>query len=167
MSWPRERLFGRDASISVGPIRVNGEGRVEAASILTRESVTWLEVVLGSGPGSAGQTLVDAGFVLDKPHNEFLRAYFDGGLVLLVGLLALIALPSVVGVNNFRRTRDTSALFVPVSVSLIIGGFSLTDNALSYFWLLLPAGVLIAWSRNSQSFSATHHRRKTGEPEAL
>jgi O-antigen ligase len=153
-AWGRERLLGRDATIGIGPIRINGEGRVEAANLALgpmpspASSLGFWQVVAGNGGGTSGQRLVDAGFILDKPHNEFLRAFVDGGLILTAGLAAMICLPLVIGILNYRRTREKTLLLLPMSVSLILLSFSLTDNAMSYIWLMLPAGVLVSWSRS-------------------
>lgn len=151
-SWQRERLFGRDASISIGPLSVNGEGRMEAATIalasVPESSIS--QLFLGLGGGSSGQQLVDSGFVLDKPHNEFVRVLVDGGIVLVFVLALLATMPLIVGLINYRCTRHKSLLVVPAAVSLIVLGFSLSDNALSYIWLMLPAGVLVSWSRSAR-----------------
>lgn len=149
-TWQRDRLFGRDATIDIGPVSLNGEGRVEAAQLTLHPpsgSNIW-KVVFGNGGGSSGQRLVDAGFILDKPHNEFIRVFVDGGLILTAALVALLVLPAVIGILNYQRTRDRALLLLPMLVSLILFGFSLTDNALSYIWLMLPAGVLVSWSRS-------------------
>lgn len=150
-TWQRERLFGRDATIDIGPVSLNGEGRVEAAQLILQSpsgSSIW-QVVFGNGGGTSGERLVDAGFILDKPHNEFIRVFVDGGLVLTTALVALLLLPAAMGILNYRRTRDRTLLLLPTLISLILLGFSMTDNALSYIWLMLPAGVLVSWSRSN------------------
>lgn len=146
----RERLFGRDASIGIGPVTLNGEGRVEAANLALEpaSNFRFWQVVFGNGGGTSGQRLVDAGFILDKPHNEFLRAFVDGGLVLTAALGTIMLVPLIVGVLNYQRTGNRSLFLLPTSVSLILLGFSLTDNAMSYIWLMLPAGILVSWSRS-------------------
>lgn len=156
-SWQRERLFGRDPSIGIGPIALNGEGRREGAEIaLDSQSAPGVpHLFFGHGGGTSGQRLVDAGFVLDKPHNEFVRVFIDGGLVGVLALLILIAVPLSVGFTNFKWTRDRSLLFLPAVVSIIVFGFALTDNGLSYMWLMLPAGVLVSWSRSNRLASRT------------
>jgi hypothetical protein len=147
-SWQRERLFGRDNSLTIGPISLNGEGRTEAADILAApghdESIR--EFILGAGGGSSGQALVAANFHLDKPHNEFIRTFIDGGILLVMCLLATILIPTIIGILNYRRFRDRLCTLIPIFISLLLLGFAISDNALSYAWLMLPASLLVAWS---------------------
>jgi hypothetical protein len=148
--WQRQRLVGRDNSMYIGPLAINGEGRAEASEIVTRDMSSgqiW-EVLIGSGGGTSGQRLVDAGFILDKPHNEFVRVFVDGGLMLTLVLVAILVVPAFIGFRNLQAGADRELQVAPMLVSVVLVGFSLSDNPLSYTWLALPAALIVAWSRS-------------------
>lgn len=152
--WAHDRLFGHDASVSLGPITINGEGRTGAAQIASAATGGSpepgpgpLHLLLGNGVGTSGQRLVDAGYVLDKPHNEFIRLFVDAGIVgAALWIAALGAM--VVMVWRLARVTGTSArTFIAFSIPVTLLGFSLSDNVLSYAWVMAPSGVLLAWAR--------------------
>ena len=160
--WARERVFGRDASVRVGALRINGEGRSEASAILQTSDSSepdLLARVFGEGIGAAQNFLMSAGFILDKPHNEFIRLHTDAGFfgiaawtIFILGLLGF-------GIARIVNRSDKASGQVLVGLALILTGFSYSDNPLSYSWVLIPTGVLIAWARsNSKVASATRHR---------
>jgi len=151
-SWANERLVGRDASLEIGPLRINGEGRSEAARILSDASQDGEGIIahlLGHGVGYTQNALGVADFHLDKPHNEVIRLSSDVGLLGIglwsIFILAILAL----GVRAAYRSRRSPAALIFIGVSVTLAGFTYSDNPLSYAWLLIPSGVLLAWAFNS------------------
>lgn len=143
--WAQQRLAGRDNTVLLGPITVNGEGRTEAASIVEHGARNLVEVLIGRGAGKSGQSLVDAGFILDKPHDEFLRLFVDLGIVgaatWIVLILGMFVLGGVLIAKGERKTG-----FLAGAIGLIILAFSYSDNVMSYSWILAPSGILIAFA---------------------
>ena len=145
----RQRLFGNDASVKIGPITINGEGRTHTADISLGDGPhSFWNLLFGSGVGKNGTTLVDAGSVLDKPHNEFIRLFVDTGwfgvvlwacLLLWIGVIALTQI--------YLQPRGWSAALA-IGITLILCGFSYSDNALSYSWLLIPCGIFFGLVRS-------------------
>jgi hypothetical protein len=147
-SW--ERWFGNDMNFAIGPLSLNGEGRVAGASIILHQcslnSRGLIEDIFGNGPGFASTCLVENGFQLDKPHNEFLRFFSDQGVVGLIFIAAIILAIGLSGLHYWIVVRDKLSGFLLTSVFMCLIGFSITDNPFSYSWLLLPSGILIAWT---------------------
>jgi len=155
-STARQRLFGNDPSVKIGPITINGEGRTQAADIVlgNRPHSLW-NLLFGSGVGESGQTLVNANFVLDKPHNEFIRLFVDTGW-LGVGIWAgLIIWVGLTGVTRmYLQPRGWSAALA-LGITLILCGFSYSDNVLSYSWVLIPCGILFGLVRSDRTRAET------------
>jgi O-antigen ligase len=150
-SFAYERIFGRDASLPVGPILINGEGRTEAATILTSEPTTPLDVLFGQGLGWSGSKLVSVGFGLDKPHNEFLRLFFDLGVLGLWAWTLTLLWLLFLAYRASKSQVSQSETFLFAGTFLVLLGFSLSDNVLSYSWVMAPCGILVAWERSSIS----------------
>ena len=139
-----ERLFGHDASLTVGPVAINIEGRGSAADLLLSQPNLTHQLIFGHGAGGAGTALSNvAGFPMDKPHDEFLRVFFDFGLIgLMVFALTLVGLVAI-GIRSWKAGAGIAATAIPLAVVTVGIGFALTDNPLSYSWFMIPAGTMI------------------------
>jgi hypothetical protein len=155
-----ERLFGRDNTLAIGPMRLNGEGRSDASEIVRGDLVDLSipELMLGKGAGRTGTVLTDAGYHLDKPHEEFLRLFVDGGLLLVGVWIAVIAITTFAAWQGWRDRAGNGVWQIPAVVSLSATLLSLVDNPLSYIWFMLPAAVLARWGageRRTRTFPWT------------
>lgn len=146
LPFQRNRLTGLDSTWGVGPLRINGEGRSAAADVILGQGAGQnmkFEFLFGHGLGASSQILSNANFVLDKVHNEFLRVFYDLGLIpVSLFLVLLIAVTSKLFINLLKSGSDKVRIFIPFAVFLSLGFFSITDNVLSYSWFMIPAGLL-------------------------
>ncbi len=140
-----DRMFGKDASLQIGPLSINGEGRAGVWTELLQEAgVTgWF----GGGIGHA-QDFVGALPVLwPHPHNEYLRLYVDSGVV---GLSLFLLMLFLAGYACFRQIRKNRSSLDPAwaAVFMIFGLllFMALDNPLAYLVALPPTTYLIAVS---------------------
>jgi hypothetical protein len=139
----RDRMFGRDAALDIGIAAINVEGRDGVATVLEGDRSV-AQSLVGSGVGSASKELQDAGFVLEQPHSEIQRLWFE------LGALGLVIVCCILGALAWRlyvsaRVKDSRRALVLFSLlcsMLIFGAF---DNPLSYSWFMVPATVLLAW----------------------
>lgn len=144
------RVFGGDASLFVGDVAINANGRLNLWQAMWESAMQhpWA----GHGLGSS-QALIGSSFYftdeLVHPHNDYLRTWHDLGAVGLVLLLAagagwLLRLCRVLW-RTRRRPRDgafvlrfTAALtLVEMAVSM------LTDNTLVYPFFMGAAGTVV------------------------
>jgi O-antigen ligase len=157
----RDRFLQGDVE-SVGGVSINVTGRDDVWPVVWRSAVTspWI----GQGAGSSEIGLVEHGFRVNHPHNEYLRIFHDFGLVGILlwvwGFLVLVG-------RTFRawrradRTGDPDA-FVHLAawlglVSLALG--MITDNSLRYVHVLLPLGVTVG---SSLALGLTRERSQSG-----
>lgn len=150
--WAVQRLTGRDASIDLGVVQINGEGRTAAAAVaLKNVDFSVSNLMVGQGVGATQFNLESEGFHLDKPHNDYLRLFLDVGLLGLLIWLGIIAAIAILGLRSLRSNHHSPKGQIALGVALTLSAYSISDNPLSYSWLLIPAGILIAWARTPAS----------------
>jgi len=137
-------MLGGDSGLSVGSLALNTTGRAALArenlsSIVSGGLDAW-EVTYGQGTGRSRELSLSA-TALDAPLNEFIRVAVDLGII---GLIALIAGFGLLSHLSFRLLRSGLPAQALQSSLLLIGlvAFSLTENMLSYSWILLPVFLL-------------------------
>lgn len=105
----------------------------------------------GQGAGLSSY-LIDELLSIHHPHNEYIRIFFDFGIVglglFLLGSLALFIALVVV----HRRTRAEITLAAPLMV-LAVALTAVTDNPIVFAYVMVPVAVII-----SGAFAMDRHR---------
>jgi O-antigen ligase len=144
-----DRFLVGDNALQVGNLAISTQGRMTLWKLLFEySSDNWL---VGQGLGSSGRLLAEHiparadSPAQVHPHNEYLRFYFEFGLVGLAlfvsGYLALIA-------RIFRSARQTDhpLHWAAVIALLAVGLSAITDNPFVYPFVMLPLGSLAGLS---------------------
>ncbi len=165
----RERFLVGDNALHVGSLAISTQGRVEFWKLLlSNSSHDWL---LGQGIGSSGRLLAEhfPGRGLDviaHPHNDYLRLYFEFGIVglalFVVGYVALLW-------RVFRNaTKTDHPLHWAATIALLAVGLSaVTDNPFVYPFVMLPLGSLVGLSLALTRFELSDHRPDVANSNAL
>lgn len=139
----RDRFIAQHTTVRIGDLDFNTEGRANIWGLLLHEaSDRWL---LGHGVGSASQLVGETFTGLDQPHNEYLRFYFDYGVV---GLALFIAGYLSLAWLTFRNARNTNhplhwAAFIGL---LNIALVAFTTNPFVFPWVMMSLGSLVGLS---------------------
>lgn len=130
----QERFFhsGRGNLSSLFTADLDSSGRDHLWSSLWSEALQ--RPFFGHGVGSSAAYLQKAGFLLDHPHNEYLRIVFEMGFV---GLAVFIGAVVLQGFDSYRRALKAGPgvryAFAAAAVGLfILLVISVTDNPLVY-----------------------------------
>lgn len=135
--------------IAVGGINVNTNGRstvvaqaVDELSPDESSSQDFLrELLVGGGPGSASN-LAQSVVGSSVPMNEYLRIFVDFGALGVLGLVALAA-TAFIRITASTPTESRRGVLAASSLTLVVlAAAALTENVLSYSWLLIPIGLL-------------------------
>lgn len=144
----QERFFGRDASLSVGGVSINGEGRAAMWGFLVDHLQRWGGWKFGHGAGAASVIIEKYFPGLGHPHNDFLRFIYDYGLVGLAGWLAFLGTVSWMlwrasrwawsaGHADFALFASPLLALTGITVSMF------TDNSVSYIYVMAPMAVML------------------------
>ena len=152
----RDRFLVGDNAWKVGDTAISTAGRTKIWElVLSNASDHWL---LGHGVGSASQLVTIYFPGLDHPHNEYIRFYYDFGIIgvalFFVGYFALAWRV----LRSARRTGHPlhwAALIAMLSIALA----AITDNPLVYPFVTLPLGALIGLSLAMSNFELIEDRR--------
>jgi len=128
-------------------IRVLSFGRTSAWEYLINEGLR-NNPIIGLGTGAA-RSYVPAEFPsLDHPHNDFIRAFFDLGMIgLLIFALTWAYRTLRVWFNWMRSRPGSAAAYLNLSAMLatlyVLLGFVI-ENFIVYFSIMAPVWLLIA-----------------------
>jgi O-antigen ligase len=143
-----DRFFGFYRA-DVGGMAMNVSGRTKMWNMLFETlGDDW---VFGKGIAASGN-LIDEYFPdIGHPHNDFLRYYYDLGVVgLSMWLLFVFAFTWKTMKNLGRSVRDFGAdypLHLAALMALIaVSGSMFTDNSVSYFFVMMPLAIVIGCS---------------------
>ncbi len=145
------RFFGHDASLAVGGVAINAEGRTRV----------WNMLLDGVGPDwFAGKGIASSEAVVEQvfgrwglaqPHNDYIRFYYDGGLI-AVGLWSAFVVAAVFHIaGDLRRAIRAGGGDPPLHVAALLAVVAVsasmaTDNPVSYAFVMLPLGVVLGAS---------------------
>lgn len=139
----RDRFLVGDNALKFRGLAISTQGRAQVWEVvLSNSSDNWL---LGHGAGAASR-LVDSHFPgLDHPHNEYLRLFFDFGLV---GLFLFVAGYLLLVWRTYSNARHTGhplhwAAFISLVGILLM---AVTDNPFVYPFVMVPLGSLAGLS---------------------
>lgn len=161
----RARFFQGDVTFSVGGVTINGMGRSRlwSATFDSYRQSPWI----GKGAGSAGALIYALYPPLEHPHNDYLRLLHDyGPLGLLLWTLGIWNLAR----GSYRRWRQTAPvdpraaqLHLAALLALAaIAATMITDNVVSYLFVMVPAGALAGVSLSTGRWFA-----ETRQAEAI
>jgi hypothetical protein len=151
------RFFHEDAAVKVGGVAINSSGRTKVWELLlTTLGDDW---IFGKGVSSSEAIITWKFKTIGQPHNDYLRFYYDEGIVgVSLWLIFLIAMIQRLA-SNLRRsiigrsedyTIHLTALLALVGISLSM----LTDNSVCYPFVMMPLAILLGCSLG---VDAVHH----------
>ena len=162
-----DRFFGGDRAVEFNGVTLNAAGRSQIWQLVYSSARE--HILLGQGPGTATE-LVRSNFdTVDQPHNEYLRILHDYGLVgLAIWLVAYFWLVKLCWsrarqASSSRAYQHWGAFLALVSLALMM----ITDNPLSYLWIMIPVGALVGVSMAIPEFSGRGtipHERQHPKP---
>ena len=145
----QERFFGLDASMNVGGVAVNASGRTAMWEMLWNDA--FKTPILGRGVGSSSLLIDDFFPGLGHPHNDFLRFFYDFGVI---GLGLWLVFHIVATITVFVRARraarvksaDLEIHLVPMMLLVVLVPAMLTDNPVGYYFVMVPLAVMLGCS---------------------
>jgi O-antigen ligase len=152
MSYPPlyNRFFAEDASMKVGGVTVNASGRTRIWNLLLDSlGRDW---VFGRGLASSANFVADHFKSIAQPHNDFLRFYYDFGLLgLMLWIAFLVGVGTTVGKNLRRSLRGYDAAGYPLHLAAIlalvaVSGSMFTDNSVTDSFVMVPLAIVIGLS---------------------
>lgn len=139
----RDRFLVGDEALQVGNLAISTQGRARFWEILlSNVDDQWL---LGSGLGSAARLIAAYVPTQSHPHNDYLRFYFEFG-ILGSGLFLLGYLILIVRVAGNARESDHPVHWAATIALLAIGAVAITDNPFVYPFVMLPLASLAGFS---------------------
>ena len=143
-----DRFFGYDRS-SFGGVDMNVSGRTKMWNVLFETlGNDW---VFGKGIAASGN-LIDEFFPdIGHPHNDFLRFYYDLGVVGLSMWLTFVFAFIWKTLRNLRRSIRDAAGDYPVHLAammalIAVSGSMFTDNSVSYSFVMMPLAIVMGCS---------------------
>lgn len=167
-----ERAFGGDRALEVGPVKLNASGRTQMWELVAESAGRGGP--LGHGMGSAATELRrEFGERIAHPHNDYLRLWHDLGWIgLALFITQLLVLMRTLGRRRaggwaVRREMASRGLLLGRLSLMIIAFAMITDNVLAYFFVMLPAGLMLgtgvaATSPTSSNVAASYSRALKG-----
>lgn len=158
-------FLGGDNGLAVGSLAVNTTGRSTLASrnleaVLDSSQDLW-KVSFGRGIGHSREISL-AALGSETPLNEFIRVFSDLGLFGITVLAASIFALIMMIVHLLRFYFYAKALEASLMLMSLIM-FSLTENMLSYSWILLPVFTVLG----SLNAAISHRESRFGhDPSA-
>jgi hypothetical protein len=162
----KQRFFGEDQTKVAGiGLSVNAEGRGKIWSLLLDDlRDDWF---IGKGVASSEAILNRAfGGMISQPHNDYLRFYYDQGVVGESLWLLFIVGFVVHTIGNLRRSvrYQTPDYVQHLAALLALTGISLsmtTDNSYCYEFVMFPLAMMMGCSMGLGRYYA---RYKTAPP---
>ncbi len=150
------RFIGGDKA-SVGGVQINTSGRLEIWSGLWHNAWSSMtHVIIGQGVASS-ELAVAAAFHINEvtqrqladPHNDFLRMFFDFGIIgfvlFVVGMVQLATRIYRFAVEESDRTIRAMHWAAFIAACSLLGSM-ITDNPVVYSFCMFPFGALVGLS---------------------
>ncbi|TQK18623.1 O-antigen ligase-like membrane protein [Microbacterium sp. SLBN-154] len=139
----RDRFLVGDAALQIGGLSISTQGRATFWDLLLANvGENWL---IGQGLGSAARLITAYIPSQSHPHNDYLRFYFEFGLLgvslFLAGYLLLLF-----RVWKNARVSDSSVHWAALIAMLAVGFVAITDNPFVYPFVMLPVAALAGFS---------------------
>lgn len=139
--WRSDEIsFSMDASetAAVISVPVNSTGRNLFWPAVLDSAIQ--NPVFGSGLGSSSDLIERVFPTIEHPHNDYLKVFHDLGAVGLLLFFVVLLYPILIVAKSTRwfTNRPRRHEVVAVQLSVFMMSMSLTDNLLSYIWILWP-----------------------------
>jgi O-antigen ligase len=144
-----DRFFKEDASMKVVGVSINATGRTKIWGVLfTSLGDDW---VFGKGISASEDTVNEAFHNVGQPHNDYIRFYYDQGVLGLSLWLIFIATFVARTISNLRRSIRNRSPDYPQHLAALLAltavEFSmLTDNSYCYAFVMFPLAILMGGS---------------------
>ncbi|MGQ2914200.1 O-antigen ligase family protein [Microbacterium aurantiacum] len=139
----RDRFLVGDAALQIGGLAISTQGRATFWDLLLGNiGDAWLT---GQGLGSAARLITAHIPTQSHPHNDYLRFYFEFGL-LGVGLFIAGYIMLISRVWKNARVSDHPVHWAALIALLAVGFVAITDNPFVYPFVMLPLGSLAGFS---------------------
>jgi O-antigen ligase len=144
-----KRFFSYDVSMKIGDVTVNASGRTRMwGAVLDDLGDDW---VFGKGISSSSALIEKVFPGMGHPHNDFLRYYYDLGIVGLGLWLCFMGGFIARAADNLRRsirhrTGDGSLHVAALLALTAVSGSMFTDNSVSYSFVMMPLAILLGCS---------------------
>ncbi|MCG7592781.1 O-antigen ligase [Mycobacterium sp. PSTR-4-N] len=148
------RFVGGDKGFAFGDTTISTQGRTAMWQLVFDRANGTL---LGNGPGSASRLINEHFPGLGHPHNEYLRLYYDFGLIgatLFFGAYALLTWQVLRSARKSNNPLHWSAVMGLGAIALV----AVTDNPFVYFNVMLPLGSLVGLSLAVASYEDRSRR---------
>jgi O-antigen ligase len=145
-----DRFFAYDASMKVGDVSVNASGRTKIWQVLLQGiGNDWM---FGKGVASSVVAVKQVfGVRIAQPHNDYLRFYYDTGVVGL-GMWLCFAMTffgrtfANLRLSIRQRTPDYPLHIAALLAFLAISFSMLTDNSICYSFVMIPLAAVMGCS---------------------
>jgi O-antigen ligase len=149
LSFVKERfLFMGDQAV-IGRFKINSAGRLKIWKLLVEKSSE--SPLFGHGIGSAEDLVIDYFGTIAQPHNEYLRVYFDFGVL---GLILMLISFSWLFAANFKLRSDDLLMSWEFRLKWILLVqfllFMSTDNPLVYPFFIFPVFFLVGFCTSTR-----------------
>jgi O-antigen ligase len=144
-----DRFFKEDATLQVGGVAINTTGRTKIWNLLlTTLGDDW---VFGKGVSSSEDIINHWMPQIGHPHNDYLRFYYDQGVLGLGLWLSFIAAFVYRTAGNLRRSIQNRAPDYPQHLAALLALTAvsismLTDNSYCYEFVMIPLGIIMGSS---------------------
>ena len=124
---------------------INTAGRTKIWGVILQESSD--SIFLGHGIGSSEDLVLSNFQTISQPHNDFLRIFFDFGIL---GFIVLCLMLLLLGLDGKTRRNSTSANALMFKIKNVLAlqlfSFMLTDNPIVYPFYTLPLFFILGVS---------------------
>jgi len=143
------RFSNGDVSAVAGGFAINVTGRKALWQAAWDDALR--HPAFGGGVGRADEVVRLAAPGQDNPHNDYLRAFDDLGIVGFIALVLALVVPATANAAAYRAAarQDTQQRSVHLAAVLMLVGLALgmgTDNPLVYLFVLAPVAVVVGSS---------------------
>lgn len=150
----RSRFNFTGDQATLGGRTINTAGRTKIWGVIMQESSD--SIFFGHGIGSSEDLVLSNFQTISQPHNDFLRIFFDFGIL---GVIVLSLMLLLFGLDGRARRNLTSANSLMLKIKNVLALqlfiFMLTDNPIVYPFYTLPLffilGVMSSHSNYQRS----------------
>jgi O-antigen ligase len=145
----RDRFFAYDASMKVGGVAFNASGRTKMWNyLLDSLGNDW---IFGKGIAASGNFIDDYFPLLGHPHNDYLRFYYDLGVVGLAMWFWFLGAFTLHTLRSLRRSIRLKTPDYPMHLAALMALFAVlismfTDNSVDYAFVMFPLAITLGCS---------------------
>jgi O-antigen ligase len=160
----QSRNLGGDAGIRIWDYVISTQGRVSFWNLILNQQEGY--TFFGEGPGSVRELLSGKFSNLKEPHNDFIRIYYESGLIgISLFICGLVSYLRYLTKNIFTLPSQLRIQNIFFSASLSLLAFitqALTDNPIVYRYVMAPLGLILG-----SALSQANTKCRQEEPKHL